>query len=282
MKKSPLVSIIIPTKNSARFLKNCLKSIKKQSYKEIETLIVDGKSTDQTQEIAKKYKVPVLICVPKVPKGTFDAPHKKNYGAGKAKGKYVYTVDADMELTKDVVKEAVELCENGADAVILPEDSFGKGIWAQAKNLERRCYFGDDTIESPRFAKKSVWTHVGGLDVNLGGGGEDWDFYQKLQDSGYKTKRVKSMVMHNEGDLQLSHLLKKRFMYGRDSLKYISKRPKAGTRSYFPIRKAYLTNWRLFMHRPFDSVVFVAMRTFEYAAGLSGILYTLARRDKVT
>lgn len=278
MIKNNTVSIIVPTRNSERFLENCLRSIKRQSYKNIELLIVDGKSTDRTLEIAERYMAKVLIYIPKVPKGTFDAPHKRNYGVKKAKGTYVYYVDADMELKPTVVKEAVELAEKGADAIVIPEDSFGKGLWAQAKNLERRCYWGDDTIEAPRFFKKTVWLDVGGLDETLGGGGDDWDLYQKVKDNEYTIARTKSLVMHNEGNLSLQALCKKRFMYGRDTFKYIQKRPKAGSASYFPIRKAFLKNWKLFVRRPKDTGAFVVMRSAEYVSGFSGIIYSLFKR----
>ena len=49
----PAVSIIIPTRNSARFLQNLLESINRQTYAPIETILVDGNSTDGTLELAK-------------------------------------------------------------------------------------------------------------------------------------------------------------------------------------------------------------------------------------
>lgn len=278
MKNKPFVSVLIPTRNSADFLDSCLKSIKVQTYKNIEVIVVDGNSKDKTLEIAKRHGAKIYIFSPKVRSGTFDAPHKRNYGVNKAKGNFVYYVDADMELTKNVIEEAIKLCLLKYDAVIIPEDSFGVGIWAKAKNLERRCYWGDNTIEAPRFFKKNVWEKLGGLDENLGGGGDDWDLYQKALQKGYKVGRVISMVRHNEGNLELTKLLKKRFMYGRDSFKYISKRPKEGLISYFPIRKAYVKNWRLFASRPKDTVVFIIMRSLEYIAGATGVLYSLLRK----
>lgn len=278
MKNSPLVSIVIPAKNSGKVLENCLKSIKSQTYKNIETIIVDAGSKDNTGILAKRYGVRLYNYFPKVPKGTFDAPYRRNFGIKKAKGKYVYYVDADMELTVGVVKEAVEMCENGYSAIIVHEDSFGEGVWASAKNLERRCIWGDDTQEAPRFVNKDIWNKLGGLDESLGGGGDDWDFFQKLKDGNYKVGWIKSLVMHNEGKLNLIKLMKKRFMYGRDSVKYIKKRPSAAVVSYFPIRKCYIVNWKRFLARPLDSFYFIIMRTCEYSAALAGILYSIFNR----
>lgn len=277
MPKKQLVTIVIPTKNSQAFLESCLKRIAAQTYSPIETLIVDSGSTDRTIAIAQKYRATVISYKPNVSSSLFDAPYKRNYGARKAKGAYVYIVDADMELSPGVVAEAVDAVMGGASAVIVPEDSFGEGIWARAKQLERRCYWGDDTVEAPRFFDKAVWKRLGGLDEDVAGGGDDWDMYQKLMENGYTVARTRAIVRHNEGRLELGKLMKKRFMYGRESLKYIRKRPKAGFVSYFPIRPSYIRNWRLFITRPVTAVAFIIMRTCEYAAGLSGVVYSFVR-----
>jgi len=50
-----LVSVVITTKNSSRTLEKCLQSIKGQSYKNTELLVVDNNSTDSTKEIANKF-----------------------------------------------------------------------------------------------------------------------------------------------------------------------------------------------------------------------------------
>lgn len=53
---SPLISIVTPTFNQAEFIEDCILSIKNQSYKYIEHIIVDGGSTDGTIDIIKKYE----------------------------------------------------------------------------------------------------------------------------------------------------------------------------------------------------------------------------------
>lgn len=55
MYERSLVSIVIPTKNSGRTIEICLKSIKNQTYRNVEILVVDYYSIDQTRRVAKKY-----------------------------------------------------------------------------------------------------------------------------------------------------------------------------------------------------------------------------------
>lgn len=275
MNKKPLVSIVIPTKNSDLFLDICLKSLNQQTYKNIEVIIIDGQSIDDTLSIAQKYKSKIFQFDPKLPKGKFDAPHRRNYGVKKSKGEYIYCVDADYELSPTVIKECIDTSLRGFDAVITPLDTFGTGILTQAKQLERRCYFGDDTVEAPRFIKKSIWKKVGGLDENIAGGGDDWDLYRKLVDQNYKVGRIKTMVKHNEGNLTLMRLFKKAFMYGQDVLKYFQKRPKNAFISYFPIRKGHIKNWRLLFKNPKITLTLIIVRFVEYFGGLLGIIYSL-------
>lgn len=270
------VSIVIPTENSASVLADCLESIRHQTYKNIEIIIVDGNSKDNTVKIAKKYKCSVYTYIPKVKKFAYDASHKRNYGANKAKGFYIYWVDADMQLPPQLIAEAVAISHT-SDAIIIPEESVGVGRWASAKNLERRCYWNDNTVEAPRFIKKTIWNRIGGYDESLGAGGDDLDFHQKTLESGFIVARTKCIVLHNEGNLSLVKLFKKRFRYGRDILNYLYKRPKNSIISFFPIHMAYLRNWRLFIQRPVDAFYFIIMRSTEYLAGFLGILYSFIK-----
>ncbi len=278
---SALISIIIPVKNSAKYLNDCLDSIDAQTYKNIEVLLVDNNSQDDTLKIAKAHSCRVLQYDPGIKITKFDAPYKRNYGVKEAAGKYIYYLDADMELPNTLIEEIMTLFSTATfSALIVPEDSIGVGIWAEAKQLERRCYWGDTTIEAARVFKKDVWDTLGGLDTSLGGGGDDWDLHHRLLAAGYSVGRTKAIVLHNEGHLNLFVLMKKRFMYGRDSVKYLVKRPKASFTSYFPIRAAYINNWRLFLKSPSITLAFVIMRTSEYLAGFLGIIYSFTEHEK--
>jgi glycosyltransferase involved in cell wall biosynthesis len=268
-----LVSVIIPTRNSGNTIEQCLRSLKIQTYKDVEIIVVDGQSSDKTVDMAKKYADNVSVLdIQKVPKGHFTATYQRNYGVKISAGDLVYYVDADMILTLNVVSECIERIRQGFDAVIVPEDSFGEGFWANCKKIERRCYWGDNVVEAPRFLKKVVWDSLKGLDEEIGGGGDDWDLHQKLLENGYKVGRTTSVVLHNEGKLSLSKLVRKRFMYGKDALKYLKKRRTTAVNSYFPVRLAFIRNWKSFACDPIHGVGVIFMRTVEYVSGLIGLL----------
>lgn len=100
-----LISIIITTKNEARNIENCIKSILGQSYKDLEIIVVDNNSTDRTKEIAKKYTDKVYDKGP-------ERSAQRNFGVAQSGGEYFLYLDADMILSPDVVKECVERLES--------------------------------------------------------------------------------------------------------------------------------------------------------------------------
>ena len=53
--RTPLVSVIVPFKNTADYLEDCLESILKQTLTNWELLIVDDGSTDESQKLVQKY-----------------------------------------------------------------------------------------------------------------------------------------------------------------------------------------------------------------------------------
>lgn len=105
MKK--LVSVIIPVFNKEKYLAKCLESVEKQSYSNIEVIIVDDGSTDLSIEIAKafekKHENFRLIF------GKHSGPGgARNIGLSKAKGEYVTFLDADDELKSDYISQLMK------------------------------------------------------------------------------------------------------------------------------------------------------------------------------
>lgn len=263
---NPVVSIIITTKNEENILENLLKSIKEQTYKAIEIIIVDNNSTDMTKKIARKYTKIVFNKGP-------ERSAQRNFGAQKAKGTYLLFLDADMQLNRHVIKDCVATASKKHVAtIVIPEKSIGEGFWAACKALERMCYEGDETIEAARFFEKKIFWAFGGYDEKITGP-EDWDLPQRIKMT-YQSGRVTSYILHNEKRLSLWTLLKKKYYYGKKAKVYISKHRRNITLSQtiYVLRPAFYNHWKLLLSHPFLSFGMIIMLSGEQIAGFLGYL----------
>ena len=266
MAENPLVSVIIPTKNSRETIEICLKSIKSQGYQNTEIIVVDALSTDNTHKISEKYGAIVV-------RKNAGRPEARNIGAEEAKGELILSFDSDMELTPRVVEECVVKVEEGYDALIIPEVSVGNGFWAKCKALEKSCYIGDELIEASRFFKREVFEAVKGYDPELEAG-EDWDLNQRIRKAGYRVGRIKALIKHHEGRLSLWKTMKIKYQYGKTLEKYKRKHPNEAKRQLRPIRHGFIRNWRKLARDPIHAFGMIFMKMCELFASKLGNVVT--------
>ena len=88
LKDKPLVSIIIRTKNEEKWITSCIDAINKQTYQNIEIIVVDNKSNDKTIQKIKRNKIKILSI------GNFLPGKALNYGIRKSKGKIIVCLSA--------------------------------------------------------------------------------------------------------------------------------------------------------------------------------------------
>ena len=112
------VTVVVPVYNAERHLEKCVDSILNQTYRNLEVLLIDDESTDQSGRLCEKFqkadsRVKVI--------------HKKNGGAGSArnagidlaKGKYLLFVDSDDYLDEKLIRKAVYLAEEEKADMVL-------------------------------------------------------------------------------------------------------------------------------------------------------------------
>ncbi len=259
-----VVSVIIPTRNSQGTLGDCLRSIQEQSYPDIETIVVDNNSTDSTIEIAREY-------TGKVFSQGWERSAQRNCGVRESEGKYVLIIDSDMILSQDVIASCLKKISEDKElmAIIIPEQSFGEGFWAQCKILERSFYVGVDWMEAARFFYKADFERVGGYNENMVGP-EDWDLSQRIAKIG-KLDRVDKLIFHNEGKLLLSKTIKKKYYYADKFLEYLKTNEKEPNVRY---QTGIIARYKLFLSKPgqlfknpFYGVGMLFMKTCEFGAG---------------
>ena len=104
MIKQPLISIITVVYNGEKYLQQTIDSVKNQSYKTIEYIIVDGGSTDKTIDIIKKNRNIVSQWISEPDKGLYDAMNK---GIKMAKGELIGMINSDDWYELDAVQNVV-------------------------------------------------------------------------------------------------------------------------------------------------------------------------------
>jgi glycosyltransferase involved in cell wall biosynthesis len=105
MAEKPLVSVIIPAFNSAAWLPQTLRSVRSQTHQNLEVIVVDDGSLDNSAEIAREFGSKVLV------QKNSGASCARNAGMETARGDYVQYLDADDELSPEKIAVQVEALE---------------------------------------------------------------------------------------------------------------------------------------------------------------------------
>ena len=268
MTDPPLVSVIVPTRNSATFLEACLRSIRGQSYPNVEIIVVDNHSTDATRQIAAQYADTVVVSGP-------ERSAQVNEGARRARGSFVYKVDSDFVLEGAVIEQCLEKAATGFDAVVVHNSPDTRPGWlGRIRRFEVDMYKYDLAQSSARFVRKDVFDRLGGFDETITAG-EDYDFQNRLNDAGYRTGFVDAEALHLGEPIKLLPHLRKYHRYGREFATFTERNPATQLRFLRPV---YVRNWRMFLAHPLRGLGFATYNVLKYAAGGSGYLREKAAR----
>jgi glycosyltransferase involved in cell wall biosynthesis len=209
------VSVVVPTRNSDRTLSQCLRSIKNQTYKSFEFIVVDDFSNDDTVQIAEKLGAKVIRC-------SCNPAEARNFGITSSIGTYCLFLDSDQALTPFVIEECVEKCLNqGVKMVRIPEVFIGDDFWSTCSAVWKNTYerieyiYGErqDLMHGePRFFVKKSLEEVGMFNASLLWG-EDHDLYERLKRLSVREAYCSSILYHSES-VSLRNWFLKNLRYG--------------------------------------------------------------------
>jgi len=268
---SHLVTIVIPTRNAGRTLGNCLKSIRNQTYQNLEIILVDAGSTDETQRIAEEYGARIVTLE------GIGMTAARNVGTKRASGDYVFHMDADMKLQPLVVEECVDKCKRGVRAVIVPQLFEGTGFLGRAKALEIQSYPHGNPGTCTRFVEKALLEGLGGYDEALEAG-EDWDLAQKMG-ARYPIGAIEAYITHGWGRYDLIKRMKQCYRYGKSVGTYVKKYPRHAAGQWTPLRVSNMKLDLLVSH-PVEAFGIAVLKFCEFEAALLGILSDRFLKDK--
>ena len=191
MSENIFISIIIPNYNKGPFIIETLNSLKNQTYKFWEAIIIDDCSTDDSFEIIKKFQLKCenikIISSSKKHKG---ASACRNIGIKKSIGKYIMFLDSDDLVTPDCLTSRLKIFSTypDYDFIVFPTGTFfnkigdNAYIWSPTSKNFLVSFLKHDvkwTISSPLW-KKSALNKLNGFD-------ED---YTRLQDVELHTRAL--------------------------------------------------------------------------------------------
>lgn len=164
---NPLISIIVPTYNVEKYIRTCIESILAQTYRNVEVIIVNDGSTDQSLAVISD-----LICshhnVKVINQKNQGLSVARNTGIDVATGKYITFVDADDKIMPGFVSSLYQIADKtGADIVRGSFRDFNGNIpkdWAPDFNVPTNC----GTIVLDQFLSSNisfvVWSSIYRLD----------------------------------------------------------------------------------------------------------------------
>lgn len=111
-----MISIIIPAFNAARTIGKCLESIEEQTYKDVEVIVVDDASTDETYAVVDSVQrhMQYVRCVRQ--RANLGAPTCRNIGFRASRGEYVMFCDADIVVEPTALEQLQDALRNHPDA----------------------------------------------------------------------------------------------------------------------------------------------------------------------
>jgi SAM-dependent methyltransferase len=189
----PLVSVVIPCFNAEQYLAATIDSVATQTLRDLEVLVVDDGSTDASVEVARRWTSdhPDLdVHILRRPASGHPA-HTRNSGVAHARGRYILCLDADDQLTPDLIERSVIALTTHPEAGIAYADQQDFGS-SDAHHTVPPYDFARLTCQNflgiASLFRRQAWVDAGGFDGS--GRYEDWDFWIGCGEHGHHGIRV--------------------------------------------------------------------------------------------
>lgn len=238
---TPLISVIVISFNSSATVIETLESIKNQSYPNIELIVSDDCSTDDTQSVVKQWlknNQNILSFKRALFTSTLQnggPAVNSNHGIKNSNGEWYKLIAADDILLPDCISKNVEYvkehagiqiviskmdCFRGHEEVVLPKYDVNWDFWKLTIKQQYLMMLLDNWVTAPsQFVQKNVWEELGGFDESMPFI-EDWPFWIKSYRAGIKFGflDIPTVRYRLHDSLSRANLPSSRYM---NSLKYI-------------------------------------------------------------
>lgn len=193
----PRISIIVPCYNGAKYIRETLDCLQKQTIDDWECIIVNDGSTDNSLEILREYaeKDSRYKYIDKENGGPAIA---RNTAIAASSGKYILPLDADDLIAPFYAEKAVDYLENHPKCkVVYGEAEYfdGRtGVW-ELPDYDYENELWENAIYCTAVYRKSDYDKTIGYNPNMNYGNEDWDFWLSLLAEGDEVYKIPATVL---------------------------------------------------------------------------------------
>lgn len=194
-----LVSIIIPCYNDAQYIEQSVNSALNQTYPNKEVIVVDDGSNAETKAILNKLALKITKLITQENAGVCVA---RNKAIENANGEFILTLDSDDFFEPNFLTKAVKVLENNKDVGMVTS-------WVQVINEKGTKLFmqkptGADAVATlyhnnsmgSCLFRKKAWVEIGGYDINMKNGFEDWEFNISVTKKGWKVVVIPEVLFN--------------------------------------------------------------------------------------
>jgi glycosyltransferase involved in cell wall biosynthesis len=203
--KNELVSIIITSYNYGRYVADAIQSALAQTYKDIEVIVIDDGSTDETEQIVKKFPVKYIKTTNR---GLSSA---RNCGIMNSNGEFILPLDADDKIDPTYIEKAMMMI-GSADVVYPDLQFFGDRNDRMTCNapITRENFQRENIIPYCSLIRKSCLLECGGWRSSMIYGWEDWQLWIELLERGCRFLRLQEFMFfyRKHGETMIANLMK--------------------------------------------------------------------------
>lgn len=188
MIEHPLISVVIPCYNDGEYLPETIRHLRKQTYRHFEILIVNDGSTKEAtlntlNDLAQQPDIKVLH------KENGRMSSARNYGVKHAKGELIAALDADDYFHPTFFEKSLNVLEQNENIAVVTSymQLFGEtNKVSKPRGGDEYNFLFSNQCPACAMVRKSCWDAIGGYDETMIYGYEDWEFYIRITQQGWK------------------------------------------------------------------------------------------------
>jgi glycosyltransferase involved in cell wall biosynthesis len=184
LKSDPLVSVVLCTFNRSELIGRAIESVLRQTFSDLEFIIINDGSTDRTGEVVDEYaKLDARIKY--MLQANMGLAKSRNKGMAEARGKYFSFIDDDDEFLPDHIEKRVAYLKQNPDIDIvwgglIPHGPEEKHYVMDMERPGEKIHVSDCFVSGTLFGKRAVFIALGGFrEIEYA---EDYDFIKRAQE----------------------------------------------------------------------------------------------------